>query len=113
MDDLRVTPVEGTRVIGVGDREGGRRERPPRRQPSDGKPKRSPDELAFLLRRSHVAGTSLVDTRVELLNEGGELRVRIVDADTGNVVGEMSGEELARLAREAHVTTGVLGEWRQ
>ncbi len=113
MEDLHVRGISGVSVVHVGDSESKRRHQPGERQKPKEERKRAPDELAFLLRRSRVASASLVDTRVEFLNEGDELRVRIVDAATGETVGEMSGEELAQLAREAHVTTGVLREWRQ
>ena len=114
MDDLRVNRVPQGGITGIGDGSRQHRGQPngqERQQP--GEQRRTPDELAFLLRRAKVADSTLVDTRVEMTNEDGNLRVRIVDAISGEVVGEMSGEELARLAREAHVTTGILGEWRQ
>jgi hypothetical protein len=112
MDDLRVTRVPPGGVTAIGD--GTRRsyQRPGERR-SDSERKRPPDELAFLLRRSNVATSDLVNTRVELLHEGDDLVIRIVDAATGEVVGEMTGEQLARLAQEANITTGIIGEWRQ
>jgi hypothetical protein len=112
MDDLRVNRVSGVGPAPVGDGTHRQRRERGRQDRSRDERRPSPDELAFLLRRSKVARETLVNTRVELMNEDGGLRIRIVDATTGEVIGEMSGEELARLARDAHVTTGVLGEWR-
>lgn len=113
MDELRVESIANAAIVGVGDGSHGGQAHPDPRQRRKDEAKRSPDELAFLLRRAKAAPASLTDTRIELHQEDGTLRVRILDRLTGALIGEMSGEELAELAREEHVTMGVLGEWRK
>ncbi len=113
MDELRVESITHAAIVGIGDGGQGGQPHPESRRRRKDEPKRSPDELAFLLRRAKAAPATLTDTRIELHHEDGILHVRILDRQTGALIGEMSGEELAELAREEQVTMGVLGEWRQ
>ncbi len=114
MDELRVNRTEfaGVRPVGDGSAEHERRRRRDQASDEERDEHRTPDELAFLLRRVRVAGPKLTDTRVELVQAGGDTRVRILDAASGTLIHELSAAELATLAREAQVTTGLLREWR-